>query len=90
MTQVEIAQGIRLSVHAAIQIPDRKIELDWVLKVLRKPEFVRNDWRHPGVKLAFGRVTQFGNRWLRVAYSEKIDGIVVVTAMYDRHAEKWR
>ena len=90
MIQLEIAPGVRLSVHAAVQIPDRKIELGYVLEVLRKPEFVRDDWRHPGVKLAFGRIVQFGNRWMRVAYAEKSDGIVVVTAMWDRKAENWR
>jgi hypothetical protein len=90
MTQFEDAQRVRLSAHAKLQISDRKIELDWLLSVLRMPEFVRNDWRRPGVKLAFGRVPQFGNRWLRVAYMKKADEIVVVTAMFDRKAEKWR
>jgi hypothetical protein len=90
MIQAEAAPGIRLSIHASIQISDRKIELEWLLTVLRAPEFLRDDPRRPGIKLAFGRVPQFGNRWLRVAFVERADGIVIVTAMYDRKAEKWR
>jgi hypothetical protein len=90
MPGLEIYPGTKLSAHAAIQIADRKIELDWLLAVLRAPEFVRDDPRRSGVKLAFGRVPEFGNRWLRVAYVERAGGIVIVTAMYDRTAEKFR
>jgi hypothetical protein len=90
MPGLEIDPGTKLSAHAAIQIADRKVKSDWLLTVLRTPEFVRDDARRPGVKLAFGRIPQFGDRWLRVAYVERASGIVIVTAMYDRTAEKFR
>jgi hypothetical protein len=90
MPGLEVYPGTKLSAHAAIQIADRKIEVDWLLAVLRAPVLIRDDQRRPGVKLAFGRVPEFGNRWLRVAYVEKASGITVVTAMYDRSAESFR
>ena len=64
--------------------------MSWLVSTLRAPEFVRDDPRRQGIKLAFGRVKEIGDRWLRVAYVEKPTEIVVVTAMFDRKAEKWR
>ena len=90
MSDLEISPRIWLSEHASIQLPDRKLRPEWVVYVLSNPEFVRSDWRHPGVKLAFARVPEFGNRWMRVAFAEREKGRIIITAMFDRKAEKWR
>ena len=90
MPQTIVSPGVWLSEHAAIQIKDRSIKIEWLLAALDHPEFVRDDLRNPGATLAFARVVQSGNRWLRVVYARRPKGVVVVTAMFDRKAEKWR
>jgi len=81
---------VKFSNHAKSQMVERKILEQWVLRTLRDPEFVREDKVDFDVKLAFCRIKEFGDRWLRVAYRQESDARFVVTAFFDRKAENWK
>jgi Domain of unknown function (DUF4258) len=81
---------IRFSNHATSQMAERKIAETWVSRALNDPEFVREDKVDREVKLAFCRIEEFGDRWLRVAYREEQNACFVVTAFFDRKAENWK
>jgi hypothetical protein len=75
---------IVFSGHADDMIVERNIERDWVHETIRSPDFVEVDPSRPGVKRAFRRISERGNRVLRVAYVESADAIRVVTLFFDR------
>lgn len=73
--------------HAEEALRLRQIERDWVLEALSSPDYLEAD-PSPRRLRDFRRISQFGNRWLRVVYEEDSDRQVVVTAFFDRRAEK--
>jgi len=75
---------IVFSRHADDMIVERNIERDWVYQTIRNPDFIEADPNRPGVKRAFRRIPERGNRVLRVAYAESEDQIRVVTLFFDR------
>jgi len=85
-----MASPLALSLHAQVQMAERRIERQWIALAVAEPEFVRVDPRHPDVKLAFRRIGPANDRWLRVVYTERNHGLLVITAFFDRKAEKRR
>jgi hypothetical protein len=59
---------IVLSKHAQDMVDERKIDLQWIVDVLRNPVIEEPDPRHPGAVRAYARIAAFGNRMLRVVY----------------------
>ena len=81
---------MNLSLHAQGQMLERKIKVEWVEAVMRAPEFVRIDKIDKKVTLAFARIPDAGDRWLRVVYKTTESETFVITTFLDRKAEKWR
>jgi hypothetical protein len=65
-------------------IAERQIERAWVEKTIFDPETLEPDPDRPGVKRAFRRIGERGDRYLRVAYVETGDTIKVITLFLDR------
>ncbi|MGO3929988.1 DUF4258 domain-containing protein [Rhodopseudomonas pseudopalustris] len=72
--------------HAQDAILERKLELGWIDRTVREP-----DWSHPdpvrtGVERRFRAIPEFGGRILRVACLENADEIRILTVFFDRDA----
>jgi hypothetical protein len=72
------------SKHAADMIAEREIERAWVEETVSNPEIFEVDPYRPGVKRAFRRIPERGDRYLRVAYTEIEGAIKVITLFLDR------
>ena len=73
-----------LSTHAQTVITERSIELEWLERVLAKPEKVEVDREDPELKHALGRIPEHGSRVLRVVYNGAVKPVRVVTVYFDR------
>jgi hypothetical protein len=69
---------------------ERGIGTRWIERVLAEPELVCPDALHSDWVLTFGRIEEFGGRWLRVVYEETATSYRIVTIFFDRKAEKRR
>ncbi len=76
--------------HARASIDERRIKEEWVRRVLAAPEWIEADKTYPDRMLAFARIPEFGNRLLRVVYSEVANEKRVITAFFDRGRAKLR
>ena len=65
----------------------RSLRLEWIEDALRNPTVVKVDERDPTLKLAFRKIEQAGDRWLRVVYRMDRNTHVIVTAFLDRGME---
>jgi uncharacterized protein YcaQ len=78
----------RLTTHASLMLQRRAIALEWVEDTLRLPSIEMDDARDSTLKLAFRRIPQAGDKWLRVVYRMENNHIhVIVTAFFDRNQE---
>jgi hypothetical protein len=75
---------IAFSKHAADMIAEREIKRAWVEETISNPEILEPDPYRPGVKRAFRRIPERGDRYLRIAYVETGDTIKVITLFLDR------
>ena len=75
---------IVFSRHADDMIVERQLERAWIEETIFNPEIAEPDPHRPGVKRAFRRVPERGDRYLRVAYVETKDTIKVITLFLDR------
>jgi hypothetical protein len=73
-----------LSAHAKTVITERSIELEWLERVLVKPEKIEADRDDPELKHALGRIPEHGDRVLRVVYNVAARPVRVVTVYFDR------
>ncbi len=83
-----MAVPIRFTMHAETALRERDIKQEWVLRVLEAPKRREPDPLIPQRSRAFGRIEEFGDRWLRVVYETEEDTVTVVTAFFDRNAER--
>ena len=81
---------IILSPHAHQMIAERSIQVDWIERVIAAPESTAPDLSDPVRMCAFGKIDEFGGRWLRVVYVETGEMTRVITAFFDRGVEKKR
>jgi hypothetical protein len=65
-------------------VDERQIERAWVEQTIFNPEILEPDSYRPGVRRAFRRIPERGDRYLRVAYVEVGDAIKVITLFLDR------
>jgi hypothetical protein len=66
----------------------RNIRLEWIEDTLRDPASERLDPRDPTLKLAFRKIPEAGDKWLRVVYRmENNIEHVVITTFFDRNQE---
>jgi hypothetical protein len=75
--------------HAGTALRERDISFHWVARVLAQPAWTEPDPR-AGVRRAFGRIAERGDRILRVVYIPEQDEQRVITAFFDRDAERKR
>jgi hypothetical protein len=73
-----------LSAHAEMVVNERSIRSEWLERILEKPEKTENDKTDPNLTHAVGRISEHGNRVLRVVYNPGTDPVTVVTAYFDR------
>ncbi|MDE2446044.1 MAG: DUF4258 domain-containing protein [Alphaproteobacteria bacterium] len=66
----------------------RELKLEWLEDTLRDPILVKADERDPTLRLAFRKIPEARDKWLRVVYRMEKHTHVVVTAFFDRDQEK--
>ena len=77
-----------LTAHARLRMRDRKMNLEWVERAIRAPDWMEPDPRHPTVERRFRAIEEFGGRILRVACVETAATIRVISVMFDRNARR--
>jgi hypothetical protein len=85
---IESLLKVELSQHARSQFIERNIREEWVARVLAEPEIDRDDPIHQDVRQALRRIADYNNRWPRVVYKRRPNSYFVLTAFFDRNAEK--
>ena len=75
-----------LTSHAQKMIAERHISSAWIDQVLANPMAVERDKDDPRLCHALGRITERGDRILRVVYNETVKPWPVITAFFDRKA----
>ena len=73
-----------LTTHAATAITERGIAIAWVARTIRRPERTEIDRWDPTLKHALRRISERGDRVLRVVYNDSAQPLRVVTAYFDR------
>lgn len=73
-----------LSSHAKTVITERSIETECVERCVTKPEKLDVDPDDASLKHAFHRISEHGNRVLRVVYNGSGRPITIVTVYFDR------
>lgn len=74
--------------HARDAIDEREIDLAWIERTVRTPDWTVPDPRRPGVELRFCAIPEYGNRVLRVACYETALEIRILTVFFDRDAKR--
>jgi hypothetical protein len=73
-----------LSTHAQTVATERGINQEWIERILTNPERVEEGKETPPLKHALGRISEHGNRVLRVVYNGSVEPVMVVTVYFDR------
>lgn len=73
-----------LSAHAKTVLAARSIKIEWLERVLAKPERIEADNDDPHLKHALRRIAEHGGRVLRVVYNDAVKPRNIVTAYFDR------
>ena len=76
---------IRCSAHAFEVMRERNIQMDWVEITIAEPAFSEPDPKDPSLTRAYRRITEYGDRWLRVVYRKVDNDQLVVTVYFDRN-----
>ena len=79
---------LQFTKHAQDAIFERELDLSWIERTARNPEWTEPDPNRPGVERRFCIIPEFGSRILRVACLETDDEIRIVTVFFDRDARK--
>ncbi len=74
----------RLTQHARDVLAKRQIEIQWMEQVLTAPEVIEPDPVDPDLEHLLERISQFGDRGLRVIINNKQNPPLVVTVFFDR------
>ncbi len=78
----------QLSEHAAKAIAERGIKLEWIQRALVSPELIMAHPDDPELNQHFLRITENGDRILRVIFNGTTSPPRVVTTYFDRAARK--
>jgi hypothetical protein len=80
---------LRFTRHAEDAVAERELDLNWIERTVREPEWSRPDpQKFPSVEGRFGTIPEFGGGILRVACIETPDEIRILTVFFDRNARK--
>ncbi len=83
-----MAKPIVLRVHATRALAERALELAWVERTARAPEWTEADPNDAALERRFRVVPEREGRILRVVCAENDAMILVVTAFLDRKARR--
>lgn len=83
-----MGKPIVLRLHAEHALAEREIELSWVERAVREPDWIEVDPQDSALERRFRAVPEREGRILRVVCAENDDTIVVVTAFLDRRARR--
>jgi hypothetical protein len=75
------------SEHARLVVIQRGIDVEWVERVLRNPEWTRADKVDGHLTHAIGRIAEHGDRYLRVVYNSAIQPCRIVSVFFDRRVK---
>ena len=73
-----------LTEHAKKVITERNIKLEWIERVMSSPQKVENDPDDLELEHAMGKISEYGNRVLRVIYNRVTVPQRIVTVYFDR------
>jgi hypothetical protein len=79
---------LQLTAHASFAAAERGIELAWIERAAREPEWSSPDRLDPQVERRFRTIPEFGDRVLRAACVETATEIRVLTVFFDRGAKR--
>ena len=77
-----------LTHHAEAKVAERGLRLSWVEQAARSPLWIEPEPRDAAAERRFAPVDEFGGRILRVVCVETNTTIRVITATFDRNAER--
>ncbi|MHB2149521.1 DUF4258 domain-containing protein [Calditrichota bacterium LG25] len=72
-----------LTEHAKKVIAERNIKLEWIELVISSPLKIENDAEDEELEHALGKISEYGNRILRVIYKKGFPKRIV-TVYFDR------
>jgi len=73
-----------LSQHAKDVLKEREISIEWLERVLFNPELTEADSEDNELEHRLGRISEYGNRALRVVLNKELKPIKIVTVYFDR------
>jgi uncharacterized DUF497 family protein len=77
-------RNYQITKHALKALEEREIQIEWMELTLASPELVLPDPMDASVERRFRRITEFGNRVLRVAVNTTVEPNRVVSVFFDR------
>ena len=77
-----------LTAHARLRLRERDIDPKLINETVRDPEWTETDPRDSTIERRFRTISQFDNRFLRVACVETESSIRVISVMFDRNARR--
>jgi hypothetical protein len=81
-------KALALTAHAQHVVRERGIDLAWIERAARNPEWTETD--PSGVERRFQAVSERQNRILRIVCTETDTEVRVITAFFDRNARRPR
>jgi Domain of unknown function (DUF4258) len=81
-------KSVVLSGHAKLVATERQIDLNWIERAVRTPEWRTADPTWPGAERRFASVPERQNRVLRAVCVESDTEIRVITVFLDRRARR--
>jgi hypothetical membrane protein len=84
LLQHDFFDQFSFSKHALSQIEIRNIKKEWVFQVSLYPDSVLTSKDVDGNSHYFGKISEFGNRTLRVVINESVTPNRIVTVFFDR------
>lgn len=73
-----------LAEHARTVLSERKISMDWMERALERPLLVMADPTDPTLERRYCKISENGNRVLRVVVNNTVAPIRVVSVYFDR------
>ena len=73
-----------LTNHARVVVQERDISLSWIKRVFESPEREEDDKEDTNLKHYLRKISEHGDRVLRIVVNYKISPVMVVTAYFDR------
>lgn len=77
-----------LTLHARDAAEERDIDLQWIERAARQPDWAVPDPRHPGAERRFRSIPEFCGRVLRAACFETDEELRILTVFFDRDARR--